>query len=112
MPIKSQLHFSDADIGALADRLLAAILKRLDAGVKRDPSIAGFCKRKDISRSHYVNLRRAGLGPREAAVGRRRIITPQAEADWDAAAEQRAAGDVSIVDTSTNTKAALQSDRP
>jgi hypothetical protein len=40
----------------------------------RDPSIAGFCERKGISRSTYVNLRKAGKGPRETPAGARRII--------------------------------------
>jgi hypothetical protein len=91
MPNQHPLHLPDAVIDAFADRLFAAILRRLDSGTRRDPSIAGFCRRKGISRSHYINLRRAGLGPREASVGRRKIITESAEREWDAAAEQRAA---------------------
>jgi hypothetical protein len=50
----------------------------------RDPSIDGFCKRKGISRSTYVNLRRSGEAPRETPAGTRRlIITEEDEAAWD-----------------------------
>jgi hypothetical protein len=51
----------------------------------RDPSIRGFCERKGISRSTYLNLRKRGEGPKETRAGVRVIITEQAEADWDRA---------------------------
>jgi hypothetical protein len=66
----------------------------------RDPSIAGFCTRKGISRSTYTVMRSAGQGPRETPAGARRIIiTEEDEAAWDDArramapelAEQRSA---------------------
>jgi hypothetical protein len=57
----------------------------------RDTSIDAFCKRKGISRGTYLNMRKAGKGPRELAVGVRRIITPEAEADWDRERQAEAA---------------------
>jgi hypothetical protein len=61
-----------------------------DGKVVRDPSIAGFCARKGISRSMYNKLRRAGKGPRELAAGQRRTISETAEADWDREREAEA----------------------
>lgn len=58
-------------------------------------SIAEFCFRNGICRATYYNLRKAGKGPREMAVGGQKRITPAAEADWhracEAAAEAKAA---------------------
>jgi hypothetical protein len=48
----------------------------------RDGSIAGFCRRHGFSRGKYLLLRAEGKGPREMAVGSRRIITEEAERDW------------------------------
>jgi hypothetical protein len=58
---------------------------------ERDPSIAGFCERHGISRSQYLNLRRAGKGPRETVIGKGRVrITEDAEAQWIKAQEAEA----------------------
>ena len=46
------------------------------------PSIKGFCQRKGICRATYYNLPKSQR-PRELRVGRRVIITPEAEAEWD-----------------------------
>lgn len=77
-----------AEIKAQLAKLLALIEPQAEA---RDPSIAGFCQRKGISKSHYLNLRRAGKGPRETAIGTRRTISEAAEADWDRRQEAEAA---------------------
>jgi hypothetical protein len=45
-------------------------------------TIPGFCEAYHISRAHYYAMRKRGLGPREMAVGGRRIITREAAADW------------------------------
>jgi hypothetical protein len=45
-------------------------------------TIDQFCEAQQISRSHYYNLKRNGKGPREAAVGNVKRITPEAHADW------------------------------
>jgi hypothetical protein len=53
-------------------------------------SILEFCKAHRISQAFFYELKRAGLGPREMIVGRRRIISGEAAADWRRA---RAAAD-------------------
>ena len=45
-------------------------------------SIAEFCAAHHISRSYYFMIRRRGEGPREMKVGRRRLISVEAAADW------------------------------
>jgi hypothetical protein len=51
----------------------------------RDPSIAGFCQRKGISRATYYNNRARGLGPAETQTvpGGRITITLESEAEWE-----------------------------
>jgi len=44
---------------------------------------AEFCAARKFSRALYFKMKKRGLGPREMKVGKRRIITPQAAADWD-----------------------------
>jgi hypothetical protein len=58
-------------------------------------SIPTFCRRHGISVAGYYNMRAEGKGPREAAVGKRKIITKEASADWrkEREAEAAAAGD-------------------
>ena len=86
------------DLSALVEdvRLLkqqVATIFDMIAGTKtvRDPSIGGFCKRRGFSRGTYMNLRAAGKGPRETAVGSRRTIDERAERDWVEAREREAA---------------------
>src|SRR5215831_6397986 len=54
-------------------------------------TIPEFCAANRISASMYHKLKSLGLGPREMDVGRRRIITPEANAEWQAARECEAA---------------------
>jgi hypothetical protein len=54
-------------------------------------TIPEFCATNRISESMYHKLKSLGLGPREMDVGRRRIITPEANAQWQAAREREAA---------------------
>src|SRR5215468_10807004 len=54
-------------------------------------TIPEFCATNRISESMYHKLKSLGLGPREMDVGRRRIITPEANAEWQAARECEAA---------------------
>ena len=63
----------------IADQLIAAF------------SIREFCAAHRISASMYHKLKSLGLGPREMDVGRRKIITPEANAEWQAAREREAA---------------------
>lgn len=57
-------------------------------------SIQEFCDLHGISRAHFYNLRKLGLGPREMDVHGRRTISCEAAADWrrgrEAAAEAAA----------------------
>jgi len=45
-------------------------------------TIPEFCHAHRISRAHYYVLRRRGLGPDEAALLGRKIITKEAAARW------------------------------
>ena len=53
-------------------------------------TIAEFCKAHRISQSMYFKLRNLGLGPREMAVGSRRLISQEAAAKWRKAREAAA----------------------
>jgi len=70
---------------------VAGILKLIAREVSTDRSIKGFCLRQNISRTHFYKLRRDGKAPRMAHVGGRRMITPQAEREWEIAREQEGA---------------------
>ena len=54
-------------------------------------SIDQFCQANGISRSLFYLLRKRGQGPREMAVGNRRLISDDAERDWQKAREADAA---------------------
>jgi hypothetical protein len=45
-------------------------------------TIPEFCDAHRISRAHYYNLKRLGLGPDEAHAGDRVIIAKRAAARW------------------------------
>ena len=45
-------------------------------------SIAEFAKRHSLSRSYVYELLARGEGPAVLAIGRRRLITREAAADW------------------------------
>jgi hypothetical protein len=45
-------------------------------------TIQEFCVAHRISAAFYYALKKAGLGPREMVLGRRRIISNEAAADW------------------------------
>jgi hypothetical protein len=45
-------------------------------------NIPSFCVSNDISESEYFKLKREGKGPREIKLGKRTLITPEAEQDW------------------------------
>ncbi|MCB1906488.1 MAG: hypothetical protein KDH15_03880 [Rhodocyclaceae bacterium] len=68
--------------------LVAEIVKSLPAA---NPvyTIEGFCEAHHITKPLYYELKRAGLGPREMEVGRRRLITVEAAAEWRRARERR-----------------------
>ena len=50
-------------------------------------SIESFCRANGISVTTYFVMKRQGKGPREMKVGKRILITPEAEADWRRARE-------------------------
>ena len=54
-------------------------------------SIIEFCVRHRISEPLYYKMQRDGTGPREALAGTRKIITIQAERDWQQQGELAAA---------------------
>ena len=45
-------------------------------------SIVEFCRRHEISRSTFYNLRKIGQGPRETRIMRRIVITRASAAAW------------------------------
>ena len=53
-------------------------------------TIAEFCKAHRISQSMYFKLRNLGLGPREMAVGSRKLISQESAAEWRKAREAAA----------------------
>jgi hypothetical protein len=55
------------------------ILGRLPGDVH---SIESFCRANGISVTTYFVMKRKGKAPREMRVGKRVLITPEAEADW------------------------------
>lgn len=50
-------------------------------------SIEEFCEHNGISVTHYFTLKKNGKGPKEMKLGRRVLITPEAEAEWRRARE-------------------------
>ena len=53
-------------------------------------TIAEFCLSHRIAVSMYYKLKTQGLGPREMAVGSRRLISQEAAAEWRKAREAAA----------------------
>jgi predicted DNA-binding transcriptional regulator AlpA len=49
---------------------------------KKACSILDFCKEHAISRAHFYNLVKRGLAPRTLRVGRRRLVSDEAAAEW------------------------------
>ena len=56
-----------------------------------DYTISQFCASVQISKQHYINLRKRGLGPREIRDGRMVRISAEARADWRREMERRSA---------------------
>jgi hypothetical protein len=51
-------------------------------------SIAEFCEHNRISEAHYYVMKQNGDGPREIHVGKRVLISPEAESAWRKAHEE------------------------
>jgi hypothetical protein len=64
----------------------------IDQSVAGPPvfTVAEFCQQHHISIALFYKLRKAGLGPREMVVGRRRLISTEAAAEWRRAREATA----------------------
>jgi predicted DNA-binding transcriptional regulator AlpA len=45
-------------------------------------TIAQFCQTHSISRNLFYNLKKQGLAPKMIAVGKRRLISIEAAAEW------------------------------
>jgi hypothetical protein len=60
-------------------------------------SISEFCRRNGISQSFYFKLQQRHLAPRTMNLGHRRLITPEAEKDWQR--EREAASDSELRET-------------
>lgn len=66
---------------ATAELTIADLLGALEK-IKPVFSIAEFCEVHGFTRPLYYELKKQGRGPREMAVGRRRMITQEAAAEW------------------------------
>jgi hypothetical protein len=53
-----------------------------DAALAAAFTIAEFCRAHRISQSMYFKMRNLGLGPREIAVGSRRLISLESAERW------------------------------
>lgn len=63
----------------------ALLLRRLVESIavaKPVMTIDEFCEDHCITRAHYYALKKQGKGPREMALGRRKLITQEAAAEW------------------------------
>jgi hypothetical protein len=56
--------------------------RRYERGPNDVHSIESFCISNGISLTTYFALKREHKGPREMKVGKRILITPEAEAEW------------------------------
>ena len=56
-------------------------------------TVKQFCGANQISHVHFYELLKRGLGPRTMKVGRRRLITLEAEAEWHRRLESASQGD-------------------
>ena len=45
-------------------------------------SVAEFCKAHGISCAHFYNLKKRGLAPKTLVLGRRRLVSQEAAAEW------------------------------
>jgi hypothetical protein len=51
-------------------------------GPDDDYSVREWCFKRGISKVHFYQLLKLGCGPRTMKVGKRRTISPQADAEW------------------------------
>ena len=49
---------------------------------KESYSVTEFCHAHGLCRATFYNLRRQGLAPRSFTVGKRRLISQEASAEW------------------------------
>ena len=54
----------------------------MEKGKRLASSVDVFCEEHDISRSFYYDLQKKNLGPKTMKVGRRRLISHEASAEW------------------------------
>jgi hypothetical protein len=45
-------------------------------------TVDGFCEAHNVPKSTYYELKKRGQAPREMQVGRRRLISAEAAAEW------------------------------
>jgi hypothetical protein len=67
---------------------------RLRADLQSSRTIDGFCYRQTICRAMFYKLEAEGKAPRTYYVGTRRIVSPEAEAEWVAEREAEAQSSV------------------
>ena len=60
-------------------------------GPKRVSSVEEFCRDHGFSKSHFYQLEKDGKAPRSMKLGRRRLISVEAAAEWRKAMEDATA---------------------
>ena len=64
-----------------------------NAGETVTRTVDQFCAKNQISRVHFYDQLKRGIGPRVMKVGRRTLITLHAEAEWHRRMEAATQGD-------------------
>jgi|SRR5271166_6183716 len=73
----------DAPVGDCYRLLAFRSGTKLGGAMDKDAyTIPEFCQRHGISASHFFELAKQGLGPRTMSVGRRRLVSKEASAEW------------------------------
>ena len=65
-----------------------AVKAKAPRGPGADFSIDEWCAKRRITKPHFYELMKLGLAPKTMKLGRRRTITPQADAEWQATRER------------------------
>ncbi|MCK1447751.1 hypothetical protein IVB34_34435 [Bradyrhizobium sp. 2] len=60
-------------------------------GPDDDYSVAEWCQKRRISKPHFYEMMRLGIGPRTKKLKKRRTISPKADVEWEAERERETA---------------------
>jgi|SRR6516225_1984151 hypothetical protein len=73
---------------AAKKRKRAVKARKAPRGPDDDFTIPEWCRKRRISTPHFYELSRLGLGPRTKKLLKRRTISAQADAEWEAERER------------------------